>query len=155
MSQIIKNLASGPIPPSVPTSFFTDSGTAVPALNILNVLGGVGVNTSGLGNTITIVTDSLLPYTAVTGPTTYVVLATDTFISCDTTAGIITIQLPNSTSTGREIVVKDRTGTVSTNSIVITTVGGLVTIDGMSSYTFTDNYESVDLMFGSSVYQTF
>ena len=54
MSQIIKNLADGPVPPSVPTSFVTDSGTAVPALNILNVLGGTGTTTSGAGNTITV-----------------------------------------------------------------------------------------------------
>ncbi len=54
MSQIIKNLASGPVPPSVATSYVTDSGTAVPALNILNILGGSGTTTTGSGNTITI-----------------------------------------------------------------------------------------------------
>lgn len=42
MSQIIKNLASGPVPPAVPTSFTTDNGTAVPSANILDVR-GVGV----------------------------------------------------------------------------------------------------------------
>jgi hypothetical protein len=41
---------------SVPTTFVTDSGNAVPALNILNVLGGTGITTSGAGNTITITT---------------------------------------------------------------------------------------------------
>lgn len=39
MSQIIKNLASGPVPPAVATSYVTDDGTAIPAANILNVNG--------------------------------------------------------------------------------------------------------------------
>ena len=39
MSQIIKTLASGPIPPTIPTNFQTQNGTAVPALNILIIDG--------------------------------------------------------------------------------------------------------------------
>ena len=46
MSQIIKNLASGPVPPAVATSYLLDDGnSAVPAANILEVLGGSGTFT--------------------------------------------------------------------------------------------------------------
>lgn len=61
MSQIIKDMASGPVPPDVPTTFSTDSGNAVPAANILNVLGADttvnndnGIRTTGSGNTVTV-----------------------------------------------------------------------------------------------------
>lgn len=39
MSQVYKSLISGPVPPTVPTSFITQNGTGVPAANILLVNG--------------------------------------------------------------------------------------------------------------------
>lgn len=54
MSQFFTVLTSGSIPPSIATQYITDNGTAVPAANILNVLGGTGATTSGIGNTITV-----------------------------------------------------------------------------------------------------
>lgn len=157
MSQAgINNTSGGPSPPAVATSFVTDAGTAVPAVNILNVLGGVGISTVGAGNTVTINADTTLPYTEIDfADSPYTVLATDAFISVDTSGGAITVLLPNTTTTGREVVVKDRTGNGITNNITITTVGGLVNIDGAVTYVLDDDYDSVDILFGSSVYQTF
>jgi len=40
--------------PTIPTSFVADVGVAIPAANILNIVGGVGITTSGAGNTISI-----------------------------------------------------------------------------------------------------
>lgn len=65
MSQIYKpGTGSGPIPPTVPTSFVTDvNSPAIPAANILNEVGGAttanntnGIRTDGSsgGNTLTI-----------------------------------------------------------------------------------------------------
>jgi hypothetical protein len=55
MSQIIKNLASGPVPPDVPTTFIGDTGPGATAVaNILNVLGDAGVSVDATGNTLTI-----------------------------------------------------------------------------------------------------
>jgi len=45
------NLEAGAV---VPTSFVTDSGIAIPALNVLNIIGGEGIDTLGAGNFITI-----------------------------------------------------------------------------------------------------
>ncbi len=40
--------------PQIPTSFTTDSGTAVPIANNLEILGSTGITTSGSGKTVTI-----------------------------------------------------------------------------------------------------
>jgi hypothetical protein len=54
MSQAGKlNSASGPVPPSVPTSFVTDAGIAVPIANVLNDFGSGSITTTGAGNTVT------------------------------------------------------------------------------------------------------
>lgn len=85
----------------------------------------------------------------------YVVTATDYFISVDASGGAVTIELPNTTTTKREFVIKDRLGQAATNNITVTTPGGIVTIDGSTSYTFTDNYESLEMLFNGTSYETF
>ncbi len=61
MSQFYQGVTEGSLPPSVPTSFVTDAGTAIPIANILNVLtsdaatnNDNGIADTGTGNTVTI-----------------------------------------------------------------------------------------------------
>lgn len=62
MSQAgINKVTSSSLPPSVPTSFVTNAGTAVPVAHVLNILGStqaagsIPVETTGSGNTVTTV----------------------------------------------------------------------------------------------------
>lgn len=192
-----KSSGSGPIPGNVATSYVTNSGTAVPSVNVLNVLGSTVVAGStplrsiGSGNTVTYQTQlsqaiastdatkvglaafsssqfsvdangfvslvvSSNNYTNVTGPIVYTVLTTDSYISCNTSGGAITLNFPNSPTFKQQWIVKDRTGNASVNHITITTAGASDTFDGSTSYVIAGNYGSVNLIANnSSNYEVF
>lgn len=88
--------------------------------------------------------------------TPYSVLSSDQFIAVDSTSGAITVKLPNSTTTGRVIYIKDQTGTATgANAMTITTVGGSVTIDGSTSVSINTAYQSMSVIFDGTNYEIF
>ncbi len=87
--------------------------------------------------------------------TPYVVLAADEFLAVDTSALSIQINLPNAPATGRVIAIKDYTGTAATRNITVTTVGGVVNIDGATSFVVNTNFESIEVIFNGTSYSIF
>lgn len=179
MSQLYLREASSS-PGATDIKFVTgNDGIAVPpnpVTQIWTLLGNTtqGVSTSGNAGTftttitvadatttqkgvVTLPTEVLaLNYTNVTNAMSpYTVLATDYFLSCDASSGPVTLNFPNAPTTNREFIIKDRLGIAATNPINITTVGGVVTIDGATTVTFTDNYESLEMLFNGTSYESF
>ncbi len=113
MSQFFQSSESAPPPPSVATSYVENTGTAVPAANVLNVLGINGITTTGSGNTITISnTDIILTGTATTTDgTTYVpftasanIPLTGASTSVAIRANIVGMDVPNGLAIGGELI---------------------------------------------------
>lgn len=85
----------------------------------------------------------------------YTVLTADKYLSCDVSLGVLTISLPNAPTTGRVIRIKDLAGNAGTNNISVTTVGGVVTIDGATTYTMNTDYQSISVIFNGTSYEVF
>lgn len=137
-----------------------DLNTAEVVTIVTDQLGSATL-TAGAGITITpgagIITIAatgadLLAYTAV-NTTPYLVLTTDEFLGVDCSGGAITIQLPNAPSTGRVFYIKDSTGNANTFNISVTTVGGVVTIDGVTTYTMNTQFSAISVIFNGASYE--
>lgn len=158
MSQFYQGTTAGSLPPAVPLQFTTDDMlVAIPAANNLNVFGSDGVTTSSSGSTITITLSGLVAeYTNVTfAMSPYTVTATDYFLSVDATGGAVTINLPDTPTTNRQFVIKDRLGQAATNNITVKSLTSLSTLDGQPDYTFVDDYESLECLYHGSNYEIF
>ena len=123
-------------------------GSASGAPIAATLTAGPGITITNGANSITIASnDFAFAYTNVNNAASpYTVLSSDQYISVDCSGGAVTLKFPNVPTANRTWVVKDRTGSASTNNISITTVGGSVTIDGQTTYTIDSNYGAVNIL---------
>ena len=133
--------------------------TAVPATNSAN--NGVSHFDSGIftvdSNAFVSITNfNPFAYKQLTvADSPYTVLSTDNYLSCDSSGGAITIRLPDAPTTLRRLIIKDRTGSAAINNLLVTTVGGAVTIDGSTTYIMVSNYSSIQLLFNATSYEVY
>jgi hypothetical protein len=118
------------------------------------IVAGSGITVTPGANTITISSTGadLLAYTNV-NTTPYIVLSTDEYLGVDCSGAPIQINLPNAPSTGRVFNIKDRTGNANINNITVTTVGGVVNIDGATTYVMNTQYAAINVLFDGTTYQ--
>lgn len=111
--------------------------------------------TPGAG-TITIAAVGLtdVTYTNV-AVTPYVAIATDEYLSVDTSALAITVKLPDAATLGHIYIIKDRTGTAATRNITVTTVTGAVLFDGAATYVMNTDYQAIQVVGNGTSYEIF
>lgn len=121
------------------------------------ITAGPNITITPGANTITISALSGSDVVAYTGvnhaASPYTALTTDYYISCDVTAGVITIKLPDAPSTGRTFVIKDKVGLAATSNITITSVSGVITLDGATTFVMNTAYEAANLVFNGTNYE--
>lgn len=162
MSQAgILGIDSSVLPPDVPTSFVTDLGTAIPAANILQVIGGTNVSTTGVGNVLTInATASGLTWNVVTSANNPVTLAANNgYIAKG--AGVVNFVLPAAAAVGDtfRIIGYGNLWTIAQNAGQSITIGFLTSTAGVGgSVTATmisDGLELVCVTANLEFYETY
>lgn len=116
---------------------------------------GIVISPSGGGLSVANTGTGAVPYTMITSANSpYTVLSTNSFISANSTAGIITIVLPVGVPVGTFYTVKDRLGSASINNITVSVSGGAL-IDGALSFVLSTNHQSEQFLFDGTNYEVF
>ena len=106
-------------------------------------------------NTLTVSSTGIFYQYVNVNTTPYTVLTDDIYISVDSSTIPITILLPNSALLGSPYIVKDRTGNAAVNNITITTVGGVVDIDGSTTFVMDNDFQATSILGNGTNYELY
>ena len=134
------------------------------ASNAVSEIGAVGtagqvLTSNGAGSNPSwedATSEQVVPVTALDNTDSpYTVLTADYYMTCNVSAGVLTVSLPNAPTTGTVFIVKDSGGDAASNNITVTTAGGVVTIDGATTFVMNTAYESANFLFNGTSYEVF
>lgn len=118
-----------------------------------NVAITTGANSITISANATSYTENYTGITHASSP--YSATASDYYIGADVTAGVITIYLPAAPVVGRALVVKDKAGLAGTSNITMTTLAGIVNIDGATTFVMNTNYESAQFIWNGTYWEIY
>lgn len=124
---------------------------------ILNSTNGNLTFSNGAGNilNLTVSTSPVISYVSVNA-SPYTASITTEYISCDTSAVAITINLPSAgVVQGETWIIKDRTGQANANPITIQSLVGGKTIDTAANYIINASFGSVRILYNGTNYEVF
>ena len=168
MSQIFKPQAATPPPPGFVEFLEGNDGIPVgPNASGIIFVPGDGVLSSGVSSAGNMVTTNTAANTLTVSPTQaqfmtnrtliaaspYAVLATDHYLSVNTSVSTITVNLPATPGTNRLFIIKDVNGNAAVNNISVVPNSG--TIDGLSTYIMNSNYQAIQLLFNGTNYEVY
>lgn len=126
---------------------------------ILNSTNGNLTFSNGVGNILnmTVSTSPIVAYVSINNTNSpYTAAVTTEFISCDTSGGAITINLPSAgVAQGECWTIKDRTGDANTNNITIQSLVGGKTIDTAPTFVINASFGSVQILYNGTNYEVF
>ena len=148
------------LPPDVATIYVCDVGSAVPAANILDVLGGSGAQTVGIGNRITInVNTTGFTWNVVTSssPTNPIQILSENGYSCQG-ASLVTFILPLAPAFGDTFIVASTTSRfqINQNGAQQIQIGNAYSTAGSGNCTSNTVGDFIELVYmGSNIFQSF
>jgi hypothetical protein len=147
------------LPGDVPTSFVTDSGTAIPIANVIEILGGAGVTTTGVGNVVTInVSGTGFIWNLVTSvsPPNPIQLISENGYSCQGVS-LVTFTLPLAPSFGDTFIVASTTSRfeIFANAGQQMRIGSAISTAGSGTATSNAAGDMVEMVYmGSNIFQS-